>query len=204
MIDARDMLNSARSWLFGEEAAPAPAEASTPAPVDADANPVPTGAESDAGSDAAEAEESSSHITTGATWLWSWVTLMMVPWVKKETPTRASPTPPAADEWDPSRGVGDWQSRLAAYNEWADKQQAGGSDGSSSDDDDEDVDESIRQSVEAFEARRDEEAAAAINAALASGRQGVATDSRSLADRPDSMLTEAELHERHPWLRDDD
>lgn len=68
-----------------------------------------------------------------AAWLWSWLTLAMVPW-----PTSQSTTP----EWDPAHGIGDWEARLAALHA-ADDAEA-----ESSEEDDED---SVSDDAEDFE-----------------------------------------------------
>ena len=70
-----------------------------------------------------------------AAWLWSWLTLAMVPW-----PTSRSTTP----QWDPARGIGDWEARLAALHA-ADDAEA---DAESSEEDDED---SVADDAEDYE-----------------------------------------------------
>ena len=94
-------------------------QSSDPAVVSSAGDAMPTVASPDERSQTQE-------LTATATW-WT-LLLLLIPWQK----------PRPTEEWDASRGIGDWQSRLEQYNAWAAQAgTAGGEeDDSSSEDDD--------------------------------------------------------------------
>ena len=75
-------------------------QSSDPAVVSSAGDAMPTVASPDERSQTQE-------LTATATW-WT-LLLLLIPWQK----------PRPTEEWDASRGIGDWQSRLEQYNAWA-------------------------------------------------------------------------------------
>ena len=106
--------------------------------------------------DAEPAAAAASQTTAGSRW-WALLSLMITPWPRKE---------------DNRQGMGDWEARIASYNEWAAQQQQGDGD---EDGDDEDG---------------DDEADATPAAPAVRGEPS------------NSELTDEELYAKHPWLKE--
>lgn len=105
--------------------------------------------------------------------------------------------PHAEEEWDASRGIGDWKARLERFNEWAERAAEHGE--SSDEDEDEDDGRDLPDGAQAAlmamhqasEADHVEATGNAVDSKVAGG---------FLDTRPDSELSDAELIKRHPWL----
>ena len=121
--------------------------------------------------------QSIAHLSTGAAWLWSWTSLMLIPW-----PRPAAATAPTGDsvseEWDASRGIGDWRARMAAIYaaEAADEAAVDSSDS----------DDSTDEVVDPANAYAPDKGSDAVGK----------------AERHESELSDAELLARHPWLNE--
>ena len=132
-------------------------------------------------------EDNSQHSTTvrGA-WLWSWLTLMILPWPTRSTAEREP-------EWDASRGIGDWKARLA-------KLQAADSE---PDDDASDEADETGGMDSTSAAAADQRVASAASASPDQPQEPQATtgEEELPGDHiPDSQLTYEQLVKRHPWL----
>ena len=159
---AAKMAQSWREWLFGSRYLEPEPTSVLGAPASVEREPSSSDAP-------AQPPEPSTRASA-----WHWL-LLLVPWPIRQ---------PAAPDWDPSNGVGDWQARLAVLH-------AADSRGAEEEEEDDDDD--------------NDEGGGGEGEAAADEVEPIATPTGSaraedVAHLPDSQLTEAQLLARHPWL----